>query len=241
MLITKANAARQLNKSRQALGKWQSETPLPEFFVKDEKGKFLIDDTHPAWIARRDRALMGLPVTAPRNKKNSDAKKKKDKVYSRTLPPIGSGVPHKNGYQPVASKNENPPPQNPGGAPQPDPEITELSRRASLADLKKSIYEADLKEEKLKQAKIDTLEKQKGLAPLDLLKHFFSYSDRIMRELYRRPHEISPQLSAYFIAGETEKAVAYMVKQLEAIVKAAQVALIEDLENEGFKYKKESE
>ena len=122
--------------------------------------------------------------------------------------------------------------------PQFDAETLDLHRRATLADLKKAIFEADIKEEKLKQEKIATLEKQKGLAPIDLLKHFFSYSNRIMRELYRRPHEICPQLSAYFVAGEIEKAVAYMVKQHEAIVKAALVVLIEDLENEGYKYKK---
>lgn len=238
MLITKTEAAAIVGKTRQAVDKWLRKKPRPAYFVEVEPNRFKIDSTHPAWIIHRDLLLLKNPVTAPRNKKNSEAKKKK----SQRQPP--SGVPAKKGYQPITTGGpEHPPPINPSGSAPPiqDKATQELVRRATVADLEKTIFEADIKKEKLKQEMINTLEKQRGLAPMDLLKHYFSYIKRVTREIYRRPHEMGPQLSAYFLAGEVSKAEEYMVKQLEAVVKESTAALIEDLKADGYKYKKESE
>jgi len=113
--------------------------------------------------------------------------------------------------------------------------------QAEIADMQKRIHDAEFKAEKAKQEKIKTLELKKDLAPVLLVKHFFSFSENLIQRLYRRPHEISPQLSALYLASEDKKAVQLITREIEGIIKDVQKQLIADMENEGFKtddYKK---
>jgi hypothetical protein len=110
-----------------------------------------------------------------------------------------------------------------------------LALQADEATQKILIYEARIKEEKAKQEEIRTLEKKRELAPVALVKYFFSFSENMLQRLYRRPHEIEPQLEALFMAHEGRKATQLMVRELEAIVVQCQQELMKAIEDEGYK------
>jgi len=97
------------------------------------------------------------------------------------------------------------------------------------------IFAAEIKKQKAEQEKLKTLEQKKDLANIDLLIHFFSFAENIIQRWYRRPHELSPQLSALYLAGEEKKAEQLLLKELEGIVKETQKELIKTLEEEGLK------
>jgi len=111
----------------------------------------------------------------------------------------------------------------------------DLLVKSEIAELEKKIHDAEIKKERAKQEQIRTLELKKDLAPVALIKHFFSFSENLIQRLYRRPHEISPQLSALYLAGEDKKAVQLITREMESIVKDVQKQLIQDMENEGYK------
>ena len=113
----------------------------------------------------------------------------------------------------------------------------DLKQRAMVARLNEAIFKAEIKEQISFQEKVKTAELKKELAPTSLIKHFFSFSENLIQRLYRRPHEIAPQLEALFIANEQKKAVDMMRRELEAIVKQCQKELIAEIESEGYKAK----
>lgn len=110
-----------------------------------------------------------------------------------------------------------------------------LGRKSALASYEKVIHEAAIKKEQAKQQEIITLEKKKDLAPIDLVKYFFSFSEKIIQRIYRKPHDIEPQLAALFLAGENKKATQLIVRELESIVMDVSKELISSVKDEGFK------
>ena len=116
--------------------------------------------------------------------------------------------------------------------------MEELSRDAARAQLEKEISEAKIKKEKALQEEIKTAEIKRDLAPIDLLKHFFSYAESMTQKIYRKPHEISPQLGAYYLAGKDKEAENLIIKDLESIIKETVNELISDLKKEGFNINK---
>ena len=68
---------------------------------------------------------------------------------------------------------------------------------------------------------------------------YFSFEENLIQRIYRRPHEISPQLKALFIADEDMKAEQLMIRELEGIVKDSHKELLKAIKEEGFRVKKE--
>jgi len=118
-----------------------------------------------------------------------------------------------------------------------NPEDADLIRRATLAELHNQIYTSKIKEEKAKQEEIKTLEIKKDLAPIDLVRHFFSFAESLIQRIYRKPNEIEPQLAALFLAKENKKATMMLVRELESLIVDAQKDLIIAIKEEGFKVK----
>ena len=58
-----------------------------------------------------------------------------------------------------------------------------------------------------------------------------------MQRLYRRPHEIEPQLEALFLAREGKKATQLIVRELESIVVQCKQELEKAIGEEGYKIK----
>jgi hypothetical protein len=120
--------------------------------------------------------------------------------------------------------------------PQPSsPEDADLIRKATLAELHNQIFSSKIKEEKAKQEEIKTLELKRDLAPVDLVRHFFSFAESLIQRIYRKPNEIEPQLAALFLAKENKKATLLMVREMESLIVDAQKDLIKAIKDEGFR------
>ena len=133
-------------------------------------------------------------------------------------------------------RREDPPPEQ-SVQPEGNPEIQKLSERAAIADLKNIISKAKISEEKSKQEEIKTAEIKKDLAPIDLMKYYFSTLEGLAKDCYRRVHETSPKWSALILGKEEKKAVRLLQDELESIFKASVVKLSEEIGKDGFKSK----
>lgn len=91
-----------------------------------------------------------------------------------------------------------------------------------------------MKEEKLKQEVLKTLEQQKELVPVSVLRYFFDFGEMLIQRLYRRPHEIIPQISAFCNSGDDKKAVNLMISSLEKIVNESRIELINAIKEDGL-------
>lgn len=215
MIISKIEAAELLGISPGAVSQWKDK----DFFVIYD-GKTQIDTEHPAWkkllIKRQNKAT---------DKKRSDSMHRRQAI--------------KNAWQP---EEDDPPRRNIDEVKPPEdmtPEVSDLAQQAAIAGFQDIIFTARIREEKAKQEEIKTLEIKKDLANVDLIIHFFSFTENLIQRWYRRPHEISPQLSTLYLAGEDKKAVQLLLRELEGIVKETQNDLIKEIENEGLKIKDE--
>ncbi|MEA3280539.1 MAG: hypothetical protein U9Q38_08070 [Thermodesulfobacteriota bacterium] len=245
MLKTQSDISRELGVSRQAIAKLKKLDPRPEYFVTVD-GKDFIDDTHVEWIAYVTRKKLESPVEKMKSKKKSEGQKKKkekerliksitgkvDKQIEKEIKKVKKGIDKQ--IESDKKKLEN----------LKSPELTdeenyvvELQKRSAIATLEKEIFEKDIKREKAIQEEIKTMETKKDLAPIEIVKYFFSFSERIIGRLYRRPHEISPQLSDLYLAGEDKKAVNFIVKNMEEIVKGTVADLLKELKDDGYKIK----
>lgn len=110
-------------------------------------------------------------------------------------------------------------------------------RQAGIAGLKKSIFEAKIKDEQAKQQEIKTLREKKELAPIDLIKLYFSFEENLIQRWFRRPHEIMPQLKALLIADEDMKAEQLLTRELEGVVNDSHKELLAAIKEEGYRVK----
>jgi len=217
MIISQTDASRELGISRAAINKQTKKNPMPAYFIQVDK-KIKVDTEHPLYIKK-------LNEVDPDNKPTPKATPKKEKKKIVKVAEVVKATPKKETPAPALIK------------PTHNMELENLIEEAQTAELLKVIYDSKIKKEKAKQAEIDTLEKQKDLAPIEMIKHFFSFSENMIGRLYRRPHEISPQLKAYYLAGEDLKATQQIVKEMETIVRDTVKDLLADLKSAGFKYK----
>lgn len=178
----------------------------------------MIEDSHPDWINK-----LNAPKNTNKNKSISRGAIKKE-IMKKAIAP-----------KPDDIESEHKKPVQMYSAPEPTPEIQELTRQAAIAEMEDVIFAAEIKKQKAEQEKLKTLEQKKDLANIDLMIHFFSFIENIIQRWYRRPHELSPQLSALYLAGEEKKAEQLLLKELEGIVKDTQKDLIKALEEEGLK------
>lgn len=107
-------------------------------------------------------------------------------------------------------------------------EANEAKHRALIASTR-------IKEERAKQEEIKTAEIKKELAPISLVKYYFSFSENLLQRLYRRPHEIEPQLEALYMAHEGKKATQLIVRELESIVVQCKQELEKAIGEEGYR------
>lgn len=213
-IISKAEGARILGISKQSVQQWSEDEP---FFIL-VNGKIKIDDTHPVWLNKVNAPRQGM-----RNKKIQAGNIKRETMKKAIQPkPEQDETDHKKPLQTYLPPN-------------PSPEMEELIRQAAIAEMEDVIYAAEIKKQKSEQEKLKTLEQKKDLANVDLMIYFFSFTENIIQRWYRRPHEISPQLSALYLAGEEKKAEQLLLKELEGIVKETQKELIKAIEEEGLR------
>ena len=114
---------------------------------------------------------------------------------------------------------------------------SDITAQARDAQHRSLIASAKIKEERAKQEEIRTAEIKKELAPISLVKYYFSFSENLLQRLYRRPHEIEPQLEALFLAHEGKKATQLIIRELESIVVQCKQELEKAIGEEGYKVK----
>ena len=230
MLITKSEAARQLNISRQAVEKLEKKIPRPSYFV-DTENKVMIDTSSEDWQQRlKQKDTKGIKQKHI-NDKVSHVKKFKADLKKSVFDSDGEDGEEEDERPPKSAKI----PEIPASAQ--SPELEELQRRAAIAAMEDIIFAAGIKREKEMQEKLKTLEIKKDLANVDLMIHFFSFIENIIQRWYRRPHEIGPKLKAFYLGGQDREAEQLMLRELESIVKDTQKDLLKALEEEGIKFK----
>jgi hypothetical protein len=265
MLISQYEAAERLGISRQAANKWKNQKPVPGFLVLGPDGKYKVEDKHPEWIARvtnpaqasrNRRNARQKPAREKAARKEAEREELKamvvpeeraaiDLIAEKIPAAIPAMLEAAKKAQGVGSEDtrpnqgiENPPMQQViGRQPVTNPEDADMIRKARLAELHNQIFSSKIKEEKAKQEEIKTLELKRDLAPVDLVRHFFSFAESLIQRIYRKPNEIEPQLAALFLAKENKKATLLMVRELESLVIDAQKDLIKAIKDEGFRIK----
>jgi len=220
--ISQTEAAHMLGITVAAIGKLTKKIPRPGYFV-DVGKKIKIDIEHPEWRARYMKAELAGKAQRMRNKKSGEAvakaRKLKAKIETETeKPEVKKEIETEKKIKIKYS-----------------PEESDLAQQSLRAEFKKNIYTAQIKEEQAKQNQIKTFELKKDLAPISLIKHFFSFAENMAQRLYRRPHEIGPQIKALYLAGEDRKAEQLYMRELEGIVIDMQKQLIADMKAEGYK------
>ena len=247
MLISQAAAAKRVSVSRQAAQRWKQEDHFPGFYV-DVNGVLKIDDEHPEWIAREKKMSADRLERKENNKNRSEAAKlakriKKKAAVAREVVRAAKGervVEPAPAPVAVAPKGVKAPAPPPALTPPREPTQDDLLYiESELATMRKKIATAKSAEEKAKQEEMKTGEMQAGLAPIALLKHFFSFSETMIQRIGRRPYEISPDIAALYRGGNDKKAVDKIVRELESIIKTCVKELIEDVRKEGFKVESE--
>jgi hypothetical protein len=239
MLISQAAAAKRVSVSRQAAQRWKQEEPFPGFYV-EENGVLKINDEHPEWIAREKKMNADRLERKENNKNRSEAAKlaKRIKKKAKEVREVVKAAKGEQVVEPapapvaVAPKSVKAP--TPPAPPREPTQDDLLYIESELATMRKKIATAKSAEEKAKQEEMKTGEMQAGLAPIALLKHFFSFSETMIQRIGRRPYEISPDIAALYRGGNDKKAVDKIVRELESIIKTCVKELIEDVRKEGF-------
>lgn len=214
-IISIAEGARRLGITKQSLHQREGEP----YFV-EINGKRKIDDTHPEWLLR-----VQSPV---KRMKNAKIKRGNDK-YEK-LKNIQRGVEIENTDEDYEVKK----PHAHYQPPEITPEIDDLTRQAAIAEMHDTIYAAKIKEEKAKQEEIKTAELKKDLAPMYLIKYFFSFGENMIHRSFRINHEIIPELNALFLSGKLQEAEQLLNERQETIVLESQAELIKAMKEEGY-------
>ena len=241
MLITKAEAARRAVVTPQAVQKWEALEPKPEFFCTDSRGRIRIETEHPSWEQKMEELKNPGNIT-DRVKKSVVRQQQEDakKIISSAITPE-LVTPEEQAE--IETEHSGPGRQDQGDRSQANkekkynPEIQELAEQAAIAGLKDTIFAAKIKEEKSKQEELKTAEIKKDLAPIDLLKYYFSTVEGLAKDCYRRMHEIDPKLSALYLGKENKKAVHLLQDELESIFRASVDSLVKEMGKDGFKKK----
>jgi hypothetical protein len=211
-LISQSEAARRLKVSRQAIGLMLKKKPLPSFFVLDSYGRYAIETNNAEWksLVMQHKA----ENKSAQNKqyttiKNKLKKVKKGKQYAPTDEPDDKAV-----------------------------DVDELTLQTAIAQKKKMIHQARLMDERANQAEIKTLVMRKELAPLDMVKHYYSFGENLIRRIYGRVYEISPDIKSLYYANQDAVAVEKIRRELKAIITNSYDEMLADMEKEKIATKK---
>ena len=99
------------------------------------------------------------------------------------------------------------------------------------------ISKAAIAKEKAIQAQVQTLEKLRHVAPIEVMRFYFSFAENMIMALYRRPHEIEAELEALFLSGQKKQATEKLIREMEGIVKNSVAELTAAMEKESYKLK----
>jgi hypothetical protein len=211
MLITKSEAGRQIGVTKQYMQNLENANPRPAFFVEDESGRVRIDTDHPDWKIKESQK--GLNASVNKIKSESQRIKKS-----------------KGAVRPSSAKSSEPVPRTASDI--------DLDEQVRLAGIYGVIATSKIKQERAIQEEIKTAEIKKELAPIGLVKHFFSFAESMIQRGYRRYEEISPELEALYRAGKSKEAVKLLLREQETINADAVAQLKKSMIEEGFKIKK---
>jgi len=230
MLITKSEAAREIRKSRQWIDQLFHDRPRPLFFVKEKKNKkgewiWKVDTDHVMWKSFAEK----YQAEAEEKEKQKESEKNIIKLYDIKIDKATKQKAQQRArervYKPLSEEDEK--------------HLEDLNVKSQLAKIEKEIYKNELTKEKVEQERIRTLELKREVAPIELVKHWFSFAENLMQRIYRRPHEISPEVKALYMANEDKKAEQKIIREMEGIVNDCWKEMIADMEKEKFKIEKE--
>src|SRR4030066_2155714 len=214
-LITQSEAARIIGVSRQFMDELRHKKPRPSYFVKDERGIWQINDESPQWIA-----------TVEKYARKQEQKEKKQKGTGK----IKDRATVDGNTREAARKAARVAMEKAG-----EEEISpELMRKSARAEIELKIYKNEIAKQQSIQEEVKTKEMKKEVAPVALMRHWWSYRLNFIQRILRRPGEIEAELEALFIAGEKKLATQKIVRELEAIIAECEKELIADMTKEGY-------
>jgi hypothetical protein len=216
MLISRSEAARQLGLSKQRIDQLLDKKPYPSFLIKDVRGKYKVETNNPEWKSLvmqhkvENKSAQNKQYTTIKNKlKKVKKEKKSDKRDAPADKPDGKVV-----------------------------DVDELTLQTAIAQKKKMIHQARLMDERANQAEIKTLVMRKELAPLDMVKHYYSFGENLIRRIYGRVYEISPDIKSLYYANQDAIAVEKIRRELKAIITNSYDEMLADMEKEKIATKK---
>jgi hypothetical protein len=207
MLITKAAAAKIISVSKVRFQEIEKQKPLPKFFVKTK-------------AKSSGRIILKID-----DQHKSWKKLVKEKAITQPVRDI------KNKKRSDKQKRNNGKKSDEDLS---DKEIDTLAKRSAIATLEKEISLAVIAAEKAKQEEIKTLEQQKDLAPIDMMKHFFSFLESMVNQMFRKSHEMSPKLKAMYLSGEDKKAEDLIKKEIQSVANETRAELLKELKSAGY-------
>lgn len=238
-LVSKSEAARILGVSRQAVSKWEGKP-----FIVGEGRAARIDTDHPEWKRLVSSPKERSAREGKQAKQGGVGRKARDELKSLMHPSehhiideLAKKIPGiEKGLLAAAKKikgeqdadNDQPLPTVP------DSEYEGLAQQALIAEWQEKIHNSKIKQEKAIQEEIKTAQLKKDLAPMYLVKHFFTFGETMIHRGFRRYHEIIPELKALFLAGKDQEAELLLTREQEVIVKDSQRDLIKAIEEEGY-------
>jgi len=219
-LITQSEAARKLKVSRQAISPMLKKKPLPSFFILDSYGRYAIETNNAEWKS----------LVLQHKAENKSAQNKQYTTIKNKLKKVKKGK--------KSDKQDSP-------ADKPDDkkndkavDVDELTLQTAIAQKKKMIHQARLMDERANQAEIKTLVMRKELAPLDMVKHYYSFGENLIRRIYGRVYEISPDIKSLYYANQDAVAVEKIRRELKAIITSSYDEMLTDMEKEKIATKK---
>lgn len=205
--------------TRQGIFKWTQKKIMPACFV-NQGGELLVDVDSPEFISRMEKN-----IKRGRKQERQPGEKLEETEEANET------------EQTEESEREN---KKQKKIRYPHTELPESERdlesQARIAEYQDAIFSARIKEEKAKQEEIKTAELKKELAPMYLIKHFFSFGENMIHRSYRINHEIIPELNALFLSGKLQEAEQLLNERQETIVKESQADLIKAVREEGYNY-----
>jgi hypothetical protein len=211
-LITQSEAARIIGVSRQDINILLHKKPMPPFFVLNEDGKYGVYTKNAEWKS----LVMEHKVEnkSAQNKQYTTIKNKLKKIKKKK----------------VDTQNEKQKKES--------GDIDELTLQTAIAQKKKMIHQARLMDERANQAEMKTLVMRKELAPIDMVKHYFSFGENLIRRIYGRVYEISPDIKSLYYANQDDIAVEKMRRELQSIITNSYNEMLADMEKEKITTKK---
>jgi transcriptional regulator with XRE-family HTH domain len=210
MLISQSEAARIIGVSRQYIDEWRHKKPRPSYFTQDEKNIWRINDESPQWIAMVEKY-------ACKQEQKEKKQKGTGKIKNVTVDGKVREAARKAAKEILSKEKE-----------------LDIYAKSNLAIAEKKIYQNEIAKQQALQEEIRTLELKKVVADMGLFKYWWSFTQSLIERIYRRPHEIEPELAALFMAGENKQATQKLIRELEVIIKDVTHELYMDINNEGY-------